>query len=164
MGSRVVQGFVRLIHVMGAFGRSCCQASLRRGPSLRWGYFEFGGLLGRCRESTTVVQEVAGWRLRSAGLAHCTTYFDTSHTFPSTISQALKTTMKQMALRADRELHYKRTDNGAVTSRVEDTEMTMVPGSGELQRDHAAPIGAPGSRRSRCLLRTGAVVVYYQAR
>eukprot|EP00972_Heterocapsa_arctica_P032457 4781401-Heterocapsa_arctica.AAC.1 len=42
---------LRLIHMMPVIGRAWYEQSLARGPEVKYGYFEHGGLSHRCRES-----------------------------------------------------------------------------------------------------------------
>lgn len=77
-----------------------CQASLRRRLKLRRGYFKFGGLPGRCRESSIAVHAVAGWHLRRASPAQAArSSIRPRRRWPSTRIGGCTTERSQSALR-----------------------------------------------------------------
>eukprot|EP00972_Heterocapsa_arctica_P032352 4769616-Heterocapsa_arctica.AAC.1 len=93
---------------MSVVGRAWYEQSLMKGPEVKYGYFEHGGLSHRCRESAILVQQVASWHLRRMKKTFATTFFDTANAFPSTDRDALREATSKMAPSADLDLHEHR--------------------------------------------------------
>lgn len=122
------------------FGQAVEKGYKRYGYIGGYGDYAFGGVRGRRREGTIIIQNVVSWRLRTLGIPHATGLYDQANAFHSVDTTRLDKTDDEYLRAADAGLAKSSIHRTSLHINAFDSDVDVLMRSGVAQGRAAGPL------------------------